>query len=207
MDIKIHTLTSKTSENIKLDDKVFGGEVNKAVLYQVINMYSACQRQGNASTKRRGEVRGGGKKPWKQKGTGRARFGSSRNPVWRSGGVTFGPKPREFRYSVPTKARRQAFIASLRAKLADNDLIVVDQIKLDEPKTKKLVAVLKRLKVKDGVLLVDRTPDINLCRAAGNLPDVTLRASSDCNCLDILKRTKLVLTKRALEDIVKRVNK
>lgn len=145
--VTIFNLKGKEVEKFELDRELFAGEVNKGVLYQFIRMYNANQRGGNASTKTRGDVSGGGKKPWRQKGTGRARAGSNRSPLWRGGGKVFGPHPRDFHYDIPKKIKKVALLASLNSKLIDEKLIGIDAITLAEPKTKQFQAIVDALKL------------------------------------------------------------
>ncbi|MDD5042924.1 MAG: 50S ribosomal protein L4, partial [Candidatus Omnitrophica bacterium] len=148
--LPIYNSEGKEVDTVKLDREVFDGSQNKDSLYQAINSYRANQRKGLASTKTRGEVSGGGRKPWKQKGTGRARVGSSRSPLWKHGGVVFGPHPRDFSYSIPQKIKSLALKTALNAKLKENNFLVLDEFKLDEPKTKSAMKVLSSLKLVSG---------------------------------------------------------
>ncbi|MBI4335164.1 MAG: 50S ribosomal protein L4 [Candidatus Omnitrophica bacterium] len=181
-----------------LNPKVFDGEVNKALLYQVLRMYEANQRQGTASTKTRAAVSGGGRKPWAQKHTGRARAGSIRSPLWRGGGDIFGPHPRDYSYTLPQKIRQQALRSVLNSKYNERDLVVLDDIKVDNPKTKEFKKILTGLKLDNKVLFVLESIDENLRLASRNLKEVALRRAADLNALDILKFKKLVLTRPAL---------
>jgi len=189
----------------ELDPRVFDGEVNKAVLYQVVNMYQANQRQGTASTKTRAVVAGGGRKPWKQKHTGRARAGSIRSPLWRGGGVVFGPHPRDYSFTVPQKMKVEALRSSLNAKHRDNELIVVDSVTIEKPKTKEFQKVLQSLKVNSSVLFVLDTIDANVKLASRNIGDVSLKKADDLNALDVLQCKSIVVTKPALAILTKRI--
>ena len=153
-EIEIYNIKGKSVGKIELDKDIFNGKVNEPILHQVIRMYEANQRQGTASTKTRSEVSGGGRKPWKQKGTGRARAGTIRSPLWRGGGIVFGPHPRDYSYQVPKSVKRLALISSLNAKLNDKNMIVIDEIKLDKAKTKEIAAALRNLKAEKKPLLV-----------------------------------------------------
>ncbi|MFH1753420.1 MAG: 50S ribosomal protein L4, partial [Candidatus Omnitrophota bacterium] len=146
----IMNIKGKKVDVLALSTKVFDGTVNTTLLHQVITMYQANQRAGSACTKTKGQVSGGGKKPWRQKGTGRARTGSIRNPLWRGGGIIFGPKPRDFSWSVPKEMRRVALKSSLNEKFLEDRIIVVDSIKLEEPKTKRFYSALMSLGIKKG---------------------------------------------------------
>lgn len=202
-------MTKKTEERKEipgLDAKIFDGKVNKAVLYQVINMYQANKRQGNADTKTRADVSGGGRKPWRQKGTGRARVGSIRSPLWKGGGTVFGPHPRDYSYTVPQKIRTEALRSSINSKYNENDLMVVDAVTVANPKTKEFKKVLSSLKIAKKALFVFDAVDKNLKLASRNLKEVSLRRADELNALDVLKFDKLVLTKPALAIIAKRIS-
>ena len=186
---------------IELSDAVFGQEVNKSVLHQVVVNYLANQRQGTQSTLTRSEVRGGGIKPWRQKGTGRARQGSIRSPQWTGGGVVFAPKPRDFSQKVNKVAKRNALVSALSAKLADGNMIVVDKIALENAKTKEMVAVMKALNVDKRALLVVTGEDAAVVRAAKNIPTVTTMASELINVYDLVANEKLVVTEAAVKKI------
>jgi large subunit ribosomal protein L4 len=183
---------------IDLSDNVFGIQPNVAVMHQFVKMQLANKRVGTASTKTRAEVRGGGKKPWKQKGTGRARVGSSRNPVWRGGGVAFGPKPRDYSYKLPRKVRRLALKSALSSKALDSNIIVVDFLTFDEPKTKLMVATLGLLNVGKKTLLVTADGDVNVYKSARNIPGVNPLKADYINVFDILKYETLLMTKDAV---------
>ena len=146
--VAVYDMEGRQVGEIDLNEEVFGVEVNQALLHQAIVMYEANKRQGTSSTKTRGEVRGGGRKPWRQKGTGRARHGSIRSPQWRGGGVVFGPRPREWRQAMPKKARRAALRSALSAKVASGDLVVLDKLEIPEPKTQHMAQVLKAFQAK-----------------------------------------------------------
>lgn len=186
----------KISE-VPLDKKIFDGEVNLSLLHQAVRMYQANQRQGTHSTKTRGEVSGGGKKPWRQKGTGRARAGSIRSPLWRHGGVTFGPKPREYAYSLSKKIKRSALKSSLNAKLKDQEVILVDKVELKETKTKAFAAFLRALKVEGRALVVVEKMSDPLRLSSRNLPGVCLKTHGDVNAYDLLRYPKIVIEEKA----------
>jgi len=187
-----------------LNPDVFDGKVNKAVLYQVVKMYEANKRQGSASTKTRAFVSGGGRKPWKQKGTGRARAGSIRSPLWKGGGVVFGPHPRDYSYTVSLKIRREALRSSLNSKYNENDIVILDELKVEKAKTKEFKKILSALKLEGKVLFVLDKIDDTLRLAARNLRGVELKRADGLNALDVLKFKKLVLTKPALSIVEKR---
>jgi len=183
---------------IDLNDKVFGIEPNEAVMQQFVKMQLANKRQGTASTKTRAEVRGGGKKPWKQKGTGRARVGSSRNPVWRGGGIVFGPKPRDYSYTLPRKVRRLALKSALSSKMKDSNIIVVDFLAFEEPKTKLMLETLESLNAAEKTLVVTADGDVNVYKSARNIPGVKSLRADYINVFDILKYDTLLMTRDAV---------
>ncbi|MFH1644805.1 MAG: 50S ribosomal protein L4 [Candidatus Omnitrophota bacterium] len=191
-------------ENIKLNEKVFTGEINQPLLYQTLNMYLANKRQGSASTKDRSEVSGGGRKPWRQKGTGRARVGSIRSPLWRGGGVIFGPKPKDWHYDLPKKLKKKALISSLNAKIKEENLVVIDEIKLDAHKTKLLSDILVSLKLKTKkVLIIDNKEDKNLRLASCNIPNTHLVRLQDINAYEILSADTIIIAKEAFQVLEK----
>ena len=151
--IPVFNYGGKKVESIELNKDIFDGRVNKGLLYQVVTMYRANERQGSASTKTRANVAGSGKKPWRQKGTGRARVGSIRNPVWRGGGIIFGPHPRDYRYSLSATARKGAFISSLNARLNGGNVLAIEEEALKEPKARLVVEFLSALKIKEKTLI------------------------------------------------------
>ena len=183
---------------IDLSDAVFGVEVNPHLLHEVVLMQLANRRQGTSDTKTRGEVRGGGRKPWRQKGTGRARQGSIRAPHWRHGGVVFGPHPRSYRLSMPKKARRAALRGALSSKLAAGDIIVLEEFALEVPRTKEVVALLKNLNVPGKALIVTSNGDPMVYRSARNIPGIMTSAAQNINVYDVLATGKLVLTRDAI---------
>jgi large subunit ribosomal protein L4 len=202
--IPVYNAKGKEVGTFSFNKKVFTGAVNKGALYQAVRMYNANRRQGNASTKTRGDVSGGGKKPWRQKGTGRARAGSTRSPLWRHGGVIFGPHPRDFHYSVPKKVKRLALLSSINSKLIENRVIGMDAVKVEEPKTKMFRAILDALKLKGRSLFVVEGLDVNTMRASRNLGEVSIKNFMDINTMDVLASDNLVMSKAALEKLPER---
>lgn len=196
--VSVYNLEGQTVGEIELSDAVFGAPVNDALMHQAVVTYLNNQRQGTASTKTRAEVRGGGRKPWRQKGTGRARHGSIRSPIWVGGGVTFGPKPREFRQAMPKKARRAAMRSALSAKVRDGEIIVLETLALAEPKTKQMAAVLSRLSAERKPLIVLAERDRNVELSTRNLPGAGTTQATDMNVYQVLAHDKLVLTKDAV---------
>lgn len=191
----------------ELNKDLFSGDVNQGVLYQAILMYNANLRRGTASTKTRGEVSGGGKKPYRQKGTGRARAGSTRSPLWRHGGTTFGPKPRDFHYTLPKKITRLALLSSLNSKMNDEKLIGIESVEISEPKTKHFQAIVDALKLKGKSLFVMDAIDDKVKRASKNIECVSIKNYRDFNMLDVLKSDNVVMSKPALEKIAERFTK
>lgn len=209
--LPVYNTEGKEVETIKLDASVFDGEVNSAAIHQAVIAYRANQRKGLAETKTRGEVSGGGRKPWKQKGTGRARVGSIRSPLWRHGGVIFGPHPRDFSYQLPQKIRSVALKSSLNAKVKENNLVVLDSLEAKAPKTKEMNKVFLNLKVtppknkNSRVLLLSDNLDNNLRLSLRNLKFLDLNLSRDTHVYEVLSARKLVITKSGLAQLVKRL--
>lgn len=186
---------------LTLNDEIFAVEPNEFAVQTVIKNYLANQRQGTQSAKTRSEVRGGGRKPFRQKGTGRHRQGSSTDPTQVGGGIVFAPKPRDYRYTVPKKVKRLALKSALSAKLADNELIVLDELKFDAPKTKEMVKVLENIKADKKALIVMDEKDENVVRSASNIQGVRTALVSTMNVYEIINHYSLVLTKAAAERI------
>ncbi|NLY43018.1 MAG: 50S ribosomal protein L4 [Clostridiaceae bacterium] len=199
--VALYDMSGKQVGDIELNDSIFGVEVNKAVLHQVVVNYLANQRQGTHNTKTRAEVRGGGKKPWRQKGTGRARQGSIRAPQWVKGGVALGPKPRSYRFTLNKKLKRLALKSALSSKVVENDIFVLDNLTLDTIKTKEMVKVLNNLNIDTKALIVLPEKDEVIVKSARNIPGVTTTMVGTLNVYDILNHTKLVLTKDAVAKI------
>jgi large subunit ribosomal protein L4 len=203
-------MEGKEIDQIKLDTAVFDGAINKGALYQAVNAYRANQRQGLAATKTRGEVSGGGRKPWRQKGTGRARVGSTRSPLWRHGGVVFGPHPRDFSYALPKKIKSLALKSSLNAKVKENNFIVVDALKTETNKTKEAAKIFSNLKLnsrkdtRKTLLLLDKI-DNNLKLSLANLNFLGFNLAKDTNVYEVLAARKLVITRDALGILTKRI--
>ncbi len=177
---------------------VFTSEVRTHLLHSAVVNHLANKRAGTASTKNKALVSGGGKKPWKQKGTGRARAGSSRSPLWRHGGTCFGPMPRDYSYSLPKKAKRAALVDAIASKVAENKLIVIDNLNLAEPKTKLMSAVLENLGVQENALVLIKDENKNLILAARNIPTVKVLRMGNINVYDVLKYRYLLTTQDAL---------
>lgn len=190
---------SKVSE-LDLNDKIYSGEVKKHLFYEVVKMQLANRRSGTASTKTRAFVSGGGVKPWKQKGTGRARSGSIRSPLWRHGGTVFGPKPRDYSYSVPKKVVKEALRAALRLKLKDGLLKVLDTIELEQPKSKAALEMLRKSAPTNALIIIDGE-NRNLNLAVRNLKDYKVIDARGINVYDLLDYDNLIITRSALEKV------
>ncbi len=188
-----------------INKKLFDGKVNMTVLWEARKMYEANNRKGNASAKTRAEVSGGGSKPWRQKGTGRARVGSSRNPLWYHGGVTFPPKPRDHGYSMPKKTLKAALISILNARLGENGIKVVVKMDLKEAKTKEAKDILNNLDMDSSVLVVVNAATDNIKLALRNIPKVALKEGKNINARDVLLKENLVIEKEALLNLVERL--
>jgi len=187
--------------DIELNESVFGIEPNKQVLFEAVLMQRASLRQGNHKVKNRSEVRGGGRKPWRQKGTGRARQGSIRSPQWRGGGAVFGPVPRSYSYKLPKKVRRLAIKSALSTKVVEENILVLEALSFDAPKTKEFANVLKGLSINVKTLVVTDGLDENVALSARNIPGVTVVTASGISVLDVLGHDKLVMTKSAVEKV------
>ncbi|EEU30429.1 50S ribosomal protein L4 [Limosilactobacillus coleohominis 101-4-CHN] len=187
--------------NIDLNDAIFGVEVNENAEYESIIRQRASLRQGTHAVKNRSAVRGGGKKPWRQKGTGRARQGSIRSPQFRGGGIVFGPTPRSYNYRLPRKVRQLAIKSALSQKVADDKFVVVDSINFDAPKTKEFASVLDNLKVNEKVLIVVTDDDKNAGLSARNLSKVNVVTPAGVNILNVVDAQKIVITKSALSQV------
>ena len=187
--------------DIELNESVFGIEPNKHVLFEAVVMQRASLRQGTHKTKIRSEVAGGGRKPWRQKGTGRARQGSIRSPQWRGGGTVFGPVPRSYSYKLPKKVRRLAIKSALSTKVLEENILVLQSLAFDAPKTKDFKAVLGNLSVEKKALIVTADLDENVALSARNIPGVTVVTATGITVLDVLNHDKLIITKAAVEKV------
>ncbi|MFC1631197.1 50S ribosomal protein L4 [Candidatus Omnitrophota bacterium] len=202
--VSLYDIKGKTAGKVTLDQSYFDQSVNKTFLHRVSVQYLTNQRQGNAATKTRKDIRGGGRKPWRQKGTGRARFGSIRNPVWRGGGVVFGPHPKNYRTHLPKNARDLALCQSLNAKFNDHQLIVVDQLPQGTPpKTKAFAGFLKALKAESKSLVITEQHNQNIVQSARNIPGTSVKAFNNVNAMDVLQHKKVIFSKQALENLIK----
>ena len=206
--LPVYDSKGKQIEKMELTKGVFDKKINSSLIYQSVVMYQANKRQGTASTKTRKEVSGGGDKPWRQKGTGRARVGSNRSPLWTGGGVVFGPHPRDFSYSVPKKIKVSAFKASLTDRVSTNDVLLLDELKFENAKTKEIAAMLKSLKIKGkSLLIVDKEKEqtkelIRMCR---NIARFQMITAQEATAYDVLRHKKILITKSALKKIIQRL--
>lgn len=203
--LTVYNKEGQESGSVDLPDDIFGQRVNQDVIHQAVVMYQACQRQGTASTKERSQRRGGGKKPFRQKGTGRARAGSSRSPLWKGGGITFGPHPRDFSYSVPKKVRQLALVESLKARHQENRLMCVEDLTENYSKTKEFATFLGKLKLDGKTVAALEGSSDTIRRVSDNIPYFKLVRYQDINALDVLKNKFVLVSKTALEGLIQRV--
>ncbi|MFC1678911.1 50S ribosomal protein L4 [Elusimicrobiota bacterium] len=206
METKVLNLKGEAVDKVELPERVFGLKPSAEYLHEITTAYLASQRRGTAHKKTRGEVRGGGRKPWKQKGTGRARAGSTRSPIWRGGGVVFGPRTRSWRIELPRRKNRRALAQALSVKAADGSLRVVDSLALDGTKTAQVVSFLKALKAHRRSLIVTEQADGNLTRSVRNVPDLKVRLVANLNAYEVLSCRNLIITRGALEKLGPRWN-
>ena len=199
--VKVFDMNGQPVSDLELNDAVFGIEPNTVVMHAAVVNYLANQRQGTQSTLTRTEVSGGGKKPWRQKGTGHARQGSTRAPQWTHGGIALGPKPRSYSYSLNKKVKRLALLSALSTKVADNDMIVLDAINMDEFKTKTIVKMLNALNVNEKALIVLDSVDKKVIKSAANIPGVKTTQVNTLNVYDILNYSKFIVVKDAVAKI------
>ncbi|MFJ5966067.1 MULTISPECIES: 50S ribosomal protein L4 [unclassified Bacillus (in: firmicutes)] len=199
--VALYNQNGSTNGEIELNDSVFGIEPNESVVFDAILMQRASLRQGTHKVKTRSEVRGGGRKPWRQKGTGRARQGSIRSPQWRGGGIVFGPTPRSYSYKLPKKVRRLAIKSVLSSKVIDNNIIVLEDLTLDAVKTKEFAGILKGLSVEKKALVVTADANETVALSARNIPGVTVVEAKGINVLDVVNHEKLLITKAAVEKV------
>ena len=198
--VSVYNMEGKEVETMELDDAVFGVEVNEHLVHMAVVQQLANNRQGTQKAKTRSEVRGGGRKPWRQKGTGHARQGSTRAPQWTGGGVVFAPTPRDYSFKMNKKEKRAALKSALTSKVQENKFIVVDELKFDEIKTKKFVEVMKNLNVEKALVVLNNN-DVNVVKSAANVPTVKTASTETINVFDILKYNTVVVTKAAVETI------
>ena len=198
--VSVYNIEGKEVGSIALNDAVFGVEVNEHLVHMAVVNQLANNRQGTQSAKTRSEVSGGGRKPWRQKGTGHARQGSTRSPQWTGGGVVFAPKPRDYSFKMNKKEKRIALLSALSSKVAESKIVVLDEFKLDEIKTKKFVEVMNNLKVENALVVLEGE-NKNVVLSGRNIPSVKVTATNEINTYDVLKYTTLVVTKAAVEKL------
>ena len=198
--VAVYNIEGKEVDKLELNDNVFGVEINEHLVHLAVVSQLANGRQGTQSAKTRSEVSGGGRKPWRQKGTGHARQGSTRAPQWTHGGVVFAPVPRDYSFKLNKKEKRAALKSALTSRVAENKFIVLDELKLDEIKTKKFVEVMKNLKV-EKALVVLNDMDVNVIKSADNVPTVKTAQTNELNVFDVLKYDTVVVTKDAVKTI------
>jgi large subunit ribosomal protein L4 len=202
MDTKLFDKQGKEIGKVKLTDRIFKQTVNKALLWENITAFLNNKRRGTAHTKNRAEVRGGGRKPWRQKGIGWARHGSIRSPIWRGGGVVFGPKPRDYSVKMPQKKKLKALLSSLSAKAQEKKILVIEDLHIEEPKTKAFADILESIKLKNAKTLIGvEGISRNLRLSSRNIPYAYVKRVEDINCLDVLSADFLLVTKKGLEKL------
>jgi len=201
--LPVYDTQGKETGTFQVDENMLGGKVRRRLMHDAVVMYQANQRVGSACTKTRSEIAGSTKKPYRQKGTGNARAGSRKSPIWRGGGVAFGPRPRNYHYSMPQKARKAALKSAILAKILDNETILIEQIQIQEPKTKRIAEILDNLKIDRTCLLAIEQHDGNLWKSARNIAGLSTKAAADINAYDVLKPQRLLITKAALESLIR----
>ncbi len=205
IEVEVKDRNNNTIEKINLRDDIFGVRAKPGVIHEAVNNYLANQRQGTHATKTRGLISGGGKKPWRQKHTGRARAGSIRSPLWRGGGTVFGPKPRDYSYNLPKNVKKLALMTALSAKLSDGEFVIIDTLSIEKPRTKEVIVALKNLGLTGkSVLIVLPENDNTIALSTRNVPGVSITRAADLNIYDVVVHNILLMTKEAvirLEDI------
>jgi large subunit ribosomal protein L4 len=201
MKINIVNANNEPVGDFELSDDVFGGRVNRDLIWESVVQQNAAERRGTHATKTRAMVSGSGKKPWRQKGTGRARVGEIRNPLWRKGGTTFGPQPRSYEFDLPKKVRRGALIAALAQKAQDGALVIVEKLEASEKKTKATAQLLKRLGATGKTLIIDVTRQDDFALSARNIAGLSLVASNRVTARDVMDTTKIIATREAIEKL------
>ena len=204
--LAVYNAKGKEVDSIPLDKALLKERVNSRVLYYVVKHYLASRHVGTHKTKKRSEVRGGGKKPWRQKGTGRARAGSIRSPLWRGGGVIFGPVVRSYAYSIPHKTKRLALLEAIKSKIQSDTLVVFDDIALDKPKTKDMASIIKAMKLGAKCLMVMEKIENNIRLASRNIPGFSVKDYKDINALDVLNHKKMAVSRELLQKLLKEYN-
>ena len=199
--LSVHNIKGENVGEVSLKDNIFSAKVNKYLVHQAVKRYLANRRRGTASTKNRSAVRGGGAKPWKQKGTGRARAGTNSSPIWVGGGIVFGPSPRDYSFSLPKKMKIAALKSVLSDKLGNKEIIIVDELSLKENKTSKMVEILKNLQALKKPLIIIEKEDNGIVQAARNIKGTQVLPVSKINAYDLINHEKIIITKKALKQI------
>jgi len=199
--LSVHNIKGENVGEVSLKDNIFNTKINKYLVHQAVKRYLANRRRGTASTKNRSEVRGGGAKPWRQKGTGRARAGTNSSPIWVGGGIVFGPAPRDYSFSLPRKMKVAALKSVLSDKLKNKEIIIVDNLILEENKTNKLVEILKNLQAFKKPLIIIEEEDNGIVQAARNIKGTQILPVSKINTYDLINHEKIIITKKALKRI------
>ncbi|HOX07694.1 MAG TPA: 50S ribosomal protein L4 [Planctomycetota bacterium] len=207
MELPVYNEAGEVTGKVEFDPAVLGDKVKRRLLHQAVVMFEARQRAGTVKTKTRAERAGSGKKPWRQKGTGRARAGAKRSPLWRKGGIIWGPKPRDFSYSMPVKARREALRSALLAKFLDKEVKVIDKLDFDAPKTKRIAAMLEKLGVNSKCLVAVKNHNANVWKSIRNIERASLSPVSDLNAYEVLRSGQLIFTRDALQSLPEAVRK
>lgn len=198
-ELSLRNIKGKEIGEVSLRDNIFNTKINKYLVHQIVKCYLARKRRGTASTKNRSEVRGGGAKPWKQKGTGRARAGTNSSPIWTGGGVVFGPAPRDYSFSFPKKMKIAALKSALSDKLENKEIIIIDKLSLEENKTKKMVEILRNLQAFKNPLIIIEKEDKGIALSVRNIKGVKVLPVSKINTYDLVSQEKIIITKKALE--------
>ena len=201
LELEVHNEKGEVTGTVNFDESILGERVRPRLLHQVVVGYMANRRQGTASSKTRGEVIGSGKKPWRQKHTGRARHGDRRSPIWVGGGAAHGPKPRDYRQRLTKSMRRQALRSALLSKFLDKQVTVIEPLAFDEPRTKRVSSMLKALGVSESCLIATAETDRTFCKSARNVPHLRLAVAKDLNALDVLTFRRLVMTRDVVEKL------
>ena len=201
IDLTVHNINGENVGEVSLKDSIFNTKINKYLIHQVIKYYLANRRRGTASTKNRSEVRGGGAKPWKQKGTGRARAGTNRSPIWVGGGTVFGPAPRDYSFSLPKKMKVAALKSALSDKLENKEIIIIDELLLKENKTSEMVKILKNLQAFKKPLIITEKEDNIVVLSVRNIKGAKVLPVSKLNTYDLINQEKIIITKKALQQI------
>lgn len=201
VELSLHNVEGKEIGEISLKDNIFNAKINKYLVHQVVKRYLAGKRRGTASTKNRSEVRGGGAKPWRQKGTGRARAGTNRSPIWVGGGIVFGPAPRDYSFSLPKKMKVTAIKSVLSDKLENKEIIIIDKLSLEKNKTNKMVEILKNLQAFKKPLIIIEKEDNGIMLAVRNIKGAKILPVSKINAYDLVNQGKIIITKKALQQI------